>query len=123
MPLPYTDEGAIIGGILGPDSRTLTDLYDRLTQILTVLQAANQLPAASILVQEFFSSQDLDFGKGSGDSVNDTPPINSSVYGKSDGFMIDDNDPEFPIILNAVHDHPDFQFPSIVLSWQQFLAS
>lgn len=123
MPLPTTDEALIISGITGTGGRTLTDLYDRLTDIFVVLQQSNLIVAASILVQEFFSSEDLDQGKGSGESPEDFPPPNTSIYGKTGGFQIDESDEDFPILLQAVHQHPDFQSPIIVLTWEQFLES
>lgn len=113
-----------ITDIVGTGNKSLTDIEEALEQILSILTLTNAVvPRATLLVSEFFTSEDLDGGKGSGDSALDFPPLNSSVYGKIGGFQIDESDQEFPIILQSVHQHPEFQAPSIVLTWDQFLAS
>jgi hypothetical protein len=80
-------------------------------------------PVGAILVQEFFTNQDLDSGGGSGDSTLAYPPQNSSVYGKSGGFMIDDTSDDFPPMLESVHSHPSFETPDVVLTWQEYQDS
>lgn len=113
-----------ITDIVGSGNKSLSDIEETLEQILSILTLTNAItPRAPVLVSEFFTNEDLDGGKGSGDSALDFPPLNSSIYGQTGGFQIDETDPDFPIILESVHTHPDFDSPAVVLTWDQFLAS
>lgn len=123
MPLPTTDEGLIVGGIIGSPGATLQDIFDRLQTVIDVLRQTNVVPSASLLVSEFFNREDLDSGAGSGDSPLAFPPPNNSIYGTLGGFQLDEADTNFPITLESVHLHERFEFPSITITFAQYLAT
>jgi len=78
---------------------------------------------ANLLIMEFFGNQDLDGGAGSGDSASDSPPLNNSIYGHDGGFQLNETNDDFPAILEAVHAHPQFASPPIVLTYAEYLAT
>lgn len=95
----------------------------KLDTIIDLLQVSNAVPIATLLAQEFFNHQDLDSGGGSGDTATDDPPPNNSIYGTEGGFQLDETDASFPIVLQSVHSHPNFEFPSIVITFDEYLAT
>jgi hypothetical protein len=117
----------VVAAINDLEDTTITKLdiiSDNLALIATLLQISGAVrPAVSILVQEFFNRQDLDSGGGSGDTVTDFPPPNNSIYGTVGGFQLNPSDPEFPILLESVHEHPRFENPLIKITLAQYFAT
>jgi hypothetical protein len=147
MPLPYTDE-SIITNKLDEVIDKLDDIFTLLLHIhkrhihpetsihfasdLTATPQGNNFGAdnpvfgdspaiAGKLVQEFFGQEDLDANSGHDNGT--TIPAHNSIYGRVGGFMINDTDIEFPLMLEGVHNHPDFASPEIIITWQQYLAT
>ena len=101
MPVPLSEEAML---------ESLT----RIEALLQDLSRHTHAPTyASILIQEFFSNQDLDGGAGAG----------TSIYGHPGGFRLDPRDPEVPPALQAAHHHPRFFRSVPVLTWQEYLAT
>jgi hypothetical protein len=123
VPATLEDVVAAINDLEATTTTLLTENNDKLNTIIALLQVGNSIPAATILAQEFYNRQDLDLGGGSGDTVTDDPPPNNSIYGTTDGFQIDETDPLFPIVLESVHSHPSFEFPAIIITFNEYLAT
>ena len=62
-------------------------------------------PFAPVLLAEFLSSQDLD--------------KNGLVYGKD--FMIDNDDPNKPLMLKAIENTPEWRDPESKVMWEEIL--
>ena len=103
---------------------TQVDILAKLEQIrIILLTTSPQIPLASVLINEFFNREDLDQGGGQGESASAFPPPNNSIYGTAGGFQLDETDPDFPPALEGIHEHERFEFPAIIMTFQQYKDS